>query len=41
MAGMEGIVLKRQGATRLLVAVTMLQQGVSVAVDDYLLDPVD
>ena len=41
MAGLEGTVIKRKGGCRLLVAVTMLQQGVSVDVDDYLLDPVN
>jgi transcription antitermination factor NusG len=39
MAGLEGTVLSRRGKTRLLVAVTMLQQGVSMEIDDFLLEP--
>src|SRR6516162_1858884 len=41
MAGMEGTVLVRRGKTRLIVAVTMLQQGVSVEVDDFSLERID
>ena len=39
LQGVEGTVLTRRGQTRLLVAVTMLQQGVSVEIDDFLLEP--
>lgn len=39
MAGMEGIVIQRRGKSQLLVAVTMLQQGVSVELDDCILEP--
>lgn len=39
LMGVEGIVISRRGQTRLLVAVTMLQQGVSVEIDDFLLEP--
>lgn len=39
MEGLEGTVLKRRGHTRLLVAVQMLQQGVSVEIDDFMLEP--
>lgn len=39
MAGLEGSVITRRGKTRLLVAVNMLQQGVSVEIDDFLLEP--
>jgi transcriptional antiterminator RfaH len=38
MAGMEGTVITRRGKMRLLVAVTMLQQGVSVEIDDFMLE---
>ncbi len=38
-AGLEGIVLKRRGQTRLLVSINFLQQGASVEIDDFLLDP--
>jgi len=38
--GIEGIVLKRRGKCRLLVAVTYLQQGVSVEIDDCALEAV-
>jgi transcription antitermination factor NusG len=41
MAGLEGTVLVRRGKTRLIVAVTFLQQGVSVEVDDFSLEPID
>lgn len=40
MEGVEGVVVKRRGKTRLLVAVTLLQQGVSVEIDDFLLEPI-
>lgn len=38
MAGLEGTVINRRGKTRLLVAVKMLQQGVSVEIDDFQLE---
>jgi transcriptional antiterminator RfaH len=38
-AGLEGIVLKRHGQTRLLVSINFLQQGASVEIDDFMLDP--
>lgn len=41
MVGLEGTVLVRRGQTRLIVAVTLLQQGVSVEVDDFSLEPID
>jgi len=40
-AGLEGTVLKRRGQTRLLVSVNFLQQGASVEIDDFLLEPLD
>jgi len=36
----EGVVLRRNGKTRLLVAVNYLQQGASLEIDDCLLEPV-
>ncbi len=39
-AGLEGTVLQRRGKTRLLVAVNFLQQGASVEVEDFYLDPI-
>jgi len=39
LKGLEGVVVRRHGKTRLLVAVTYLQQGVSVEIDDCALDP--
>jgi transcriptional antiterminator RfaH len=39
-AGVEGTILKRRGETRLLVSITFLQQGASVEIDDFLVDPV-
>ena len=38
-AGLEGIVMKRRGKTRLLVSINFLQQGASVEIDDFLLEP--
>ncbi len=38
-AGLEGIVLKRRGETRLLVSINFLQRGASVEIDDFMLDP--
>ena len=40
LSGLEGTVLKRKGSTRLLVAVNYLQQGVSIEIDDYMLEPI-
>jgi hypothetical protein len=40
MTGLEGTVLKRKGRTRLLVAVNYLQQGVSIEIDDCMLEPI-
>jgi len=39
-AGLEGTVLTRRGETRLLVSINFLQQGASVEIDDYLLEPI-
>ncbi|MDZ7619983.1 MAG: transcription termination/antitermination NusG family protein, partial [Patescibacteria group bacterium] len=39
-AGLEGTVLQRRGKTRLLVAVNFLQQGASVEVEDFFLEPI-
>ena len=41
LAGLEGTVLKRHGKTRLLVSVNFLQQGASVEIKDYMLEPID
>ena len=38
LQGLEGVVVKRHGKTRLLVAVTYLQQGVSIEIDDCALE---
>ena len=40
LAGLEGIVLRRNGTSRLLVAVDFLQQGASVEIDDHVLEPI-
>lgn len=40
LSGLEGTVLSRRAQTRLLVTVSMLQQGVSVEIDDFLLEPI-
>jgi hypothetical protein len=38
---LEGTVLVRRGKTRLIVSITFLQQGASVEVDDFNLEPID
>jgi transcriptional antiterminator RfaH len=40
-AGLEGTVRKRRGETRLLVSINFLQQGASVEIDDFMLDPLE
>jgi transcriptional antiterminator RfaH len=40
-AGIEGTVLIRRGETRLLVSINFLQQGASVEIDDFQLEPID
>jgi transcription antitermination factor NusG len=40
-AGLEGTVLKRRGETRLLVSINFLQQGASVEIDDFALEPLE
>ncbi len=39
-AGQEGTILTRRGASRLLVAIDFLQQGASVAIDDFVVEPI-
>ncbi|MEX0714524.1 MAG: transcription termination/antitermination NusG family protein [Pirellulales bacterium] len=41
LMGVEGTVVSRRKKCRLLVAVHLLQQGVSVEIDDFLLEPLD
>jgi transcriptional antiterminator RfaH len=40
LLGLEGTVLSRRGEDRLLVAVQFLQQGVSIQINDYQLEPI-
>lgn len=40
LEGLEGVVLSRRGDDRLLVSVQFLQQGVSIQIKDYLLEPI-
>jgi len=40
MAGIEGTVIKRRGERRLLVTVNFLQRGVSIAIDDFMVEPI-
>jgi len=40
LEGLEGVVLSRRGEDRLLVSVRFLQQGVSIQIKDYLLEPI-
>jgi hypothetical protein len=39
LLGMEGVVISRRGGDRLLVAVSFLQQGVLIEINDYQLEP--
>ncbi|HTN75670.1 MAG TPA: transcription termination/antitermination NusG family protein [Pirellulaceae bacterium] len=41
MRGLEGTVVTRRGQTRLLVSVDFLQQGASIAMEDYCVEPID
>ena len=40
-AGVEGTVVQRRGRSRLLVAVNFLQQGVSIDIEDFQLEPLN
>ncbi len=40
LRGLEGRILRRNGKTRLLIAVNYLQQGVSVEIDDFMVEPI-
>ena len=40
LAGLEGIITHRRGSNRLLIAVNYLQQGVSIEVNDFMVDPI-
>ena len=40
MAGFEGVVVQRRGSDRLLISVSFLQQGVSVEINDFMVEPV-
>ena len=40
LLGLEGIILSRRGEDRLLIAVNFLQQGVSVQISDYQVEPI-
>jgi transcription antitermination factor NusG len=41
LRGQEGMIIRRQGETRLLVAVNFLQQGASVLLDDIAVEQLD
>lgn len=40
LEGIDGLVIERRAKCRLLVAVHMLQQGVSIEIEDFMLEPV-
>jgi transcriptional antiterminator RfaH len=40
LMGLEGVIQSRRGEDRLLVAVQFLQQGVSIQINDYQLEPI-
>jgi transcription antitermination factor NusG len=39
LRGMEGMVISRRGRNRLVVSITFLQQGASIEIDDFLVEP--
>jgi hypothetical protein len=39
LGGLEGTIIRRNRKTRLLIAVNYLQQGVSIEIDDFMLEP--
>jgi transcriptional antiterminator RfaH len=39
LQGLEGTIIRREKTTRLLIAVSYLQQGVSVQIDDFMVEP--
>ena len=39
LKGLEGTIIRRENMTRLLIAVTYLQQGVSIQIDDFMVEP--
>lgn len=41
LAGTEGIVIRRHGVDRLLVAVSFLQRGASIQLEDFQVEPVE
>jgi transcriptional antiterminator RfaH len=41
LVGLEGVVESRRQRSRLTVAITLLQRGISVEVDDFMLEPLD
>jgi transcriptional antiterminator RfaH len=41
LKGLEGTITVRRGEKRLVVAVQFLQSGVSVEIDDYMVEPID
>lgn len=41
LAGLEGTVVRRRGVERLLVAVEFLQQGASIQLEDFQVEPID
>jgi len=41
LKGLEGTILMRRGEHRLFVAMNLLQQGVSMAIDDFMVEPID
>jgi transcription antitermination factor NusG len=40
LAGFEGTIIQRRGKDRLLITVNFLHQGVSVEINDFLVEPV-
>jgi hypothetical protein len=40
LAGFEGTILQRRGTDRFIIAVNFLQQGVSIEINDFLVEPI-
>jgi transcriptional antiterminator RfaH len=41
LMGLEGVILSRRGVNRLFVCVDLIQQGVSLEIDDYMIEPLE
>ena len=40
MAGFEGTIIQRRGSNRLLITIDFMQQGASVEIGDFMVEPI-